>query len=680
MASSSSSSTTSTRESHLRDQDLVRWIENKLGSTELWGGRQASSMLTRDMLVELETCFQELEPATKMKIIQAMAHLSPKILHAWKEPLLNLIQLARRDPDDWVEAMADLFRNFPDLGSIQCSSRPDSYFNKTLDELMRILSKTFDGETTTAQFPLPFDSALMNASAIAHTYGPESLTTNRHKHFTMRKQNTKFDKLLADAKKASELQNNPANRKVHGTITSSFPIKVRSCAKKLDNDLPMKGLSSSTSALKMSTGFTNDSKRFQQRTLLKRTGGAQLLDIAELPQLNKRRRTITAVPSSTTAVVDHQPAAAAGQRKNSLTKRPLNNKLGTAVSALPPRQQLKQLAEDNEANTAVDNGGDGISAGDNGVVAGTATVLSSLSAAADAIPPSPCLSNISEQYTSSSTPSAEFVPHQTSNHSSLQRMMTGDQRRLAGPLSSSLNTTQMMSSSNSSTSSASSCFSNLFTEICAQTAQCQPLPTIDINPENEALKQFNGLLKDANKLSPLSYNMIVSFLSGNKTNPLMDKLGTLITLPLSESVELEANDTSGTSAAAVFLVETFFQMNYCTGEWKRLRKSRLLKPEELGKYAHYLHGTKQLINNNHFGTGSSNDCGGAMLNALSTPGGTDALVPNFAGQHVVQHQQEQQQQHMVPRRQQQQQQQTFWALQQQHQQPFGNPSTSSSSS
>uniref|UniRef100_A0A914HKS3 non-specific serine/threonine protein kinase n=1 Tax=Globodera rostochiensis TaxID=31243 RepID=A0A914HKS3_GLORO len=413
---------------------------------------------------------------------------------------------------------------------------------------MRILSKTFDGETTTAQFPLPFDSALMNASAI---------------------------------------ENNPANRKVHGTITSSFPIKVRSCAKKLDNDLPMKGLPSSTSALKMFTGFT---------------------------------------------------------------KRPLNNKLGGAVSALPSRQQLKQLAEDNEANT-VRNGGDGISAGDN-------------------VPPSPCLSNISEQYTFASTPSAEFVPHQTTNHSSLQRMMTGDQRHLAGPLSSSLNTTQMMSSSNSSTSSASSCYSNLFTEICAQTAQCQPLPTIDINPENEALKQFNGLLKDANKLSPLSYNMIVSFLSGNKTNPLMDKLGTLITLPLSESVELEANDTSGTSAAAVFLVETFFQMNYCTGEWKRLRKSRLLKPEELGKYAHYLHGTKQLINNNHFGTASSNDCGGAMLNALSTPGGTDALVPNFAGQHVVQHQQGQQQ-HMVPRRQQQQ--QTFWALQQQqHQQPFGH--------
>ena len=43
----------------LKDQDLVKWIENKLGDqNELWAGRQAASLLTKEMLVELETCFQ----------------------------------------------------------------------------------------------------------------------------------------------------------------------------------------------------------------------------------------------------------------------------------------------------------------------------------------------------------------------------------------------------------------------------------------------------------------------------------------------------------------------------------------------------------------------------------------------------------------------------------------------
>lgn len=32
------------------------------------------------------------------------------------------------------------------------------------------------------------------------------------------------------------------------------------------------------------------------------------------------------------------------------------------------------------------------------------------------------------------------------------------------------------------------------------------------------------------------------------------------------------------------LVETFFQMDYRTGEWKRLRKFRAIKPEEETRY------------------------------------------------------------------------------------------------
>jgi hypothetical protein len=56
----------------------------------------------------------------------------------------------------------------------------------------------------------------------------------------------------------------------------------------------MKGIPSA-SALKMSSGFTNDTKKYQQRTLLKRTGGAMLIDIAELPNPNRRRKCVETV-------------------------------------------------------------------------------------------------------------------------------------------------------------------------------------------------------------------------------------------------------------------------------------------------------------------------------------------------------------------------------------------------
>jgi hypothetical protein len=67
--------------SQLRGMDLVRWLDNQLGNTnELWSGRQASTILSREILNELTTCFQALEPHVKLKIIEAIPHLSPKLV------------------------------------------------------------------------------------------------------------------------------------------------------------------------------------------------------------------------------------------------------------------------------------------------------------------------------------------------------------------------------------------------------------------------------------------------------------------------------------------------------------------------------------------------------------------------------------------------------------------------
>lgn len=65
----------------LRDLDLVKWLDNKLGdNNELWSGRQAASLLSREMLVELETCFQALETHVKLKIVLALPHLSYRLM------------------------------------------------------------------------------------------------------------------------------------------------------------------------------------------------------------------------------------------------------------------------------------------------------------------------------------------------------------------------------------------------------------------------------------------------------------------------------------------------------------------------------------------------------------------------------------------------------------------------
>lgn len=66
-------------------------------------------------------------------------YLSILFSFQWKEPLINLLDLARRDADDWIETVADMYREYPDW---QCITpipiNGDSYFHKSLDELRRI--------------------------------------------------------------------------------------------------------------------------------------------------------------------------------------------------------------------------------------------------------------------------------------------------------------------------------------------------------------------------------------------------------------------------------------------------------------------------------------------------------------------------------------------------------------
>jgi hypothetical protein len=67
--------------SQLKGMELVRWLDNKLGNpNELWCGRQASAVLSREILLELADCFQALEPHVKLKIVEAIPYLSPKLI------------------------------------------------------------------------------------------------------------------------------------------------------------------------------------------------------------------------------------------------------------------------------------------------------------------------------------------------------------------------------------------------------------------------------------------------------------------------------------------------------------------------------------------------------------------------------------------------------------------------
>ncbi|KAI1732748.1 negative elongation factor A [Ditylenchus destructor] len=514
--------------SKLRDQDLVKWIENKLGDpNERWGGRQAAALLSREMVVELENCFQGLEPHVKLKIIQSISHLSPRLIEMWKEPLNNLLELARRDADDWVETIADMYRDFPNQGCIRCEpSNKDSYFNKTLEELQRITKMRM--EIQTVPRALPPDHAILSHSAIKARFGYAEIEVKKH---FKQKINQKAQQLLQDVKRASEQRKKEESKKASGPITS-FPIKMRSTARKPNNQLPMKGIPT-VNTVQQSAGFTNEPRKFR-RELSKREGGAMLIDIAELPNPGGRKRRTDAASSQT---------------------------------SMPSSRRGKKMSDSDEMAVTPKSTLNSESAIKRGKRKAGADVENSYQTPSDYQCPTQGQMKVSEPIRfvkAGHRDDSEQTPH----------LFTTDTESVSDI------------ADETATHENDYCSSNYGSDLGPSTSMDYAHEQQSQNAENDMSQtsvnflrtQFEELLKSANKITPVAQNLIAAFLSGNKTNPLQSKLGTVVTLPLSETVE-KSIDANGMDCS--ILVETFFQMDYGSGEWKRLRKSRTLSPEEV---------------------------------------------------------------------------------------------------
>lgn len=96
--------------------------------------------------------------------------------------------------------------------------------------------------------------------------------------------------------------------------------------------------------------------------------------------------------------------------------------------------------------------------------------------------------------------------------------------------------------------------------------QQRPGLSLSLDQVSEAQEMF----KNSNKVSRSEKALILGFMAGSRANP-CPELGNLITIRLSENKE-DIVQPGGAVKQAI--VETHFQMNYNTGEWKRVRKVR----------------------------------------------------------------------------------------------------------
>merc|ERR1711934_472685 len=89
----------------------------------------------------------------------------------------------------------------------------------------------------------------------------------------------------------------------------------------------------------------------------------------------------------------------------------------------------------------------------------------------------------------------------------------------------------------------------------------------------DQMMEAQEMFRTANKVTRPEKALILGFMAGSRENP-CPHLGNVVTIKLSENQE-NVLQTDGTYLTMI--VETHFQMNYLTGEWKRIKKYRRLE-------------------------------------------------------------------------------------------------------
>merc|ERR1712029_1012887 len=107
-----------------------------------------------------------------------------------------------------------------------------------------------------------------------------------------------------------------------------------------------------------------------------------------------------------------------------------------------------------------------------------------------------------------------------------------------------------------------------------QTIQA-PAPQVrkQLTLTKEQMLEAQEMFRTANKVTRPEKALILGFMAGSRDNP-CPHLGNIVTIKLSENQE---NVPQTDNTYLTMIVETHFQMNYNTGEWKRIKKYRRLE-------------------------------------------------------------------------------------------------------
>ncbi|XP_053407742.1 negative elongation factor A-like [Mercenaria mercenaria] len=536
--------------------DTALWLHNKLGSTDdLWSGKTICSQLSQERLQNIHACFHTLQPHVKVKLMLSFLHIPRRNVDLCKGQLEEILMLAIHDTDQWVSMVGEILRTYPATGALNLELEDNNgTFAEVLSDLKKMVKRSVDVKM------LPMECQFLNKTALIATTGQQPLPT---KHFAL-KRKPKSAALRAELlQKSSEAA---VNRKRNGS--DYVPIKVRSFAKKMDDFTPLKGFPSknmptggflSPNSVGRKSGFLGSSGSSiagtpNRMNTLKKEGGIKLLDIAEQPlgpKEAKRRRKLAETEAIEQAKEKREAEKAAAAANQAANPAPYTPDYAAGLVSPAPAKII-------------------------GV--GTSSAVSSL-------PQTQTVSYVPTQTTRIPEPSpASSVSANTQQaRDNLQQQLQQlgqSQIRTTTVLPSIGQTFQQTAVNQNTTTPIGQPLqpiqpqpqNNVPQPLAAQQQQQQQQPQAKkgLSLTREQMVEAQEMFKNSNKVTRPEKALILGFMAGSRENPCPQQ-GNILSIRLSEAKE---HVTLPDQNQKQMLVDTFFQMNYLTGEWKRVKKYR----------------------------------------------------------------------------------------------------------
>jgi len=496
-----------------------------------------------------------------------------------------ILEVGLHDSEPWVSMLADLMRTFPSTGQLNAEvSAPDTN-RKIYMDLLSELRKTLKKHGDQTDSVLPLECHFLNKNAFISVVGHQPQPS---KHFSLKR------KPKAAALKADLMQRSQEAANKVKSQTNSFPTRIRTMPKKMSDTTPLKGLPSRPLA---NAGFRSPRVSLPNRPTGKKEGGVKMLDITEQPMgyaaAKKRKRQEEMAEAKRVA----EEAAAAATIKqepgNGVVVTPdyaANLSSTLTTSAVPPPAYVPPTP-------AAPAPAPVYAPAPPSVSVPLATPQASLPGATVTVPlpnqplpqaggvprlvqlPTQPLPQVQARLAALSHPTS-LVPaglapslpttvgrpvaaHQAGQQPQhlvqLQQQGGGQPVRQAQFVGQQPQQPQIL---------RQPAVQTIPTPVAAQPGQRR-----NLSLTKDQMLEAQEMFRTANKVTRPEKALILGFMAGSRDNP-CPHLGNIVTIKLSENQE---NVPQTDNTYLTMIVETHFQMNYNTGEWKRIKKYRRLE-------------------------------------------------------------------------------------------------------